>query len=148
MPAPESTVLFRCGAAALDRSRLRRFAAVLRDEVAGGRSFTCLIARDREMQRLNAQFLGKDYPTDVLSFPSGGRDGFLGEIAISLDRAEEQAPEYGHSVEDELCILMLHGVLHLMGLDHERDRGRMRGVEARWRKALKLPAGLIERTRA
>ncbi len=148
MPAPESAILFRCGAAALNRSRLRAFAAVLRDQVAGGRSFTCLIARDHDLQRLNAQFLGKDYPTDVLSFPSGACDGFLGEVAISLDRAREQASEYHHSLEDEFCILMLHGVLHLMGLDHERDRGRMRGVEARWRKALNLPAGLIERTRA
>ena len=148
MPAPESAILFRCGSAAFDRSRLRGFAAALRDKVAGGRSFTCLIARDRDFERLNAQFLGRDYPTDVLSFPAGGRDGFLGEIAISLDRAQEQASEYGHSVEDELCILMLHGVLHLMGLDHERDRGRMRSLETRWRRALNLPAGLIERTHA
>lgn len=148
MSAGPSSLLFSCGSTALDRPALRTFAAKLRDEVAGGRSFTCLITRDAELQRLNCEFLGKDYPTDVLSFPSGARAGFLGEIAISVDRAAAQAAEYGHGTGEEIRILMLHGVLHLVGLDHAHDRGRMRRVETRWRKSLGLSSGLIERVHA
>jgi probable rRNA maturation factor len=124
---------------------LRAFAQRLQHEVARGRSFDCLFARDAELQRLNREFLGHDYPTDVLSFPSNTDDDSLGEIAISVDRAKQQAKEYGHTADEELRILMLHGVLHLMGMDHENDRGQMRRTEMRWRKALELPAGLIER---
>jgi len=71
----------------------------------------------------------------------------LGDIAISVGRAAAQARPQGHPLEDEIGILMLHGLLHLLGYDHERDRGRMRRTEARWRKALGLPAGLVERGR-
>ena len=71
--------------------------------------------------------------------------GWLGEIAISADRAAEQAREFGHSRLDEIRILMLHGVLHLLGMDHETDRGRMARAEARWRRKLDLPTGLIAR---
>lgn len=100
------------------------------------------------MQQLNRRFLGKNYPTDVLSFPAGpGADG-LGELAISAQRAREQAGEFGHTLEDEIRILMLHGVLHLTGMDHERDRGAMSRVERAWRKKFGLPAGLIERVSA
>jgi probable rRNA maturation factor len=102
---------------------------------------TCLVTTDAELRRLNREFRGKDYGTDVLSFPSG--DG--GEIAISWDRAEMQAGEMGHSVDDELRILMLHGLLHLTGMDHETDHGEMCNAESKWRKKLGLPAGLIER---
>jgi probable rRNA maturation factor len=148
MSPGDSSVLFRCGSMRVNRAGIRCFAARLQREVAGGRPFECLIARDRELQRLNREFLGKDYPTDVLSFPSGSKDGPLGEIAISADRAREQAGEFGHGVNEEIQILMLHGVLHLLGLDHERDRGRMRRAETKWRKALNLPAALIERAEA
>lgn len=103
---------------------------------------TCLITTDAELQRLNREFRAKDYATDVLSFPSAAQGG---EIAISWDRAQAQAAEMGHSVDDELRILMLHGALHLMGMDHETDRGQMGRAEARWRKRLGLPVGLIER---
>ena len=148
MSPGDSSVLFTCGRFPLDRRELRAFARQLRDDVAAGRPFTCLVSRDVELQRLNRQFLARDYPADVLSFPSGARDGFLGEIAISADRAKAQAEAIGHSVSDEIRILMLHGVLHLLGYDHERDGGRMRRTETRWRKALGLPAGLIERAHA
>jgi probable rRNA maturation factor len=148
MSPGESSILFSSGSIPLDRAALRVFARRVRDEVAHGRSFTCLISRDAELQRLNREFLKKDYPTDVLSFPSGASDGFLGEMAISADRAAEQAAGAGHSTSDEICILMLHGVLHLLGFDHEQDRGRMRRMETRWRKTLGLAAGLIERARA
>ena len=132
---------------------LRRFARTLADEVADGRAFCCLITDDDELRRLNREFRKKDYATDVLSFPSsdGRQPGLpytgpmLGDIAISLDRAEQQARALNHSTEQELHILMLHGVLHLTGLDHESDRGEMACAERRWRHHFGLPAGLIER---
>jgi probable rRNA maturation factor len=105
---------------------------------------TCLITTDRELRALNRKFRGKDYATDVLSFPS--REG--GEIAISLDRAAAQADEHGHSLETEVRILILHGLLHLAGMDHGTDHGEMASAEARWRKRLGLPSGLIERAQA
>jgi probable rRNA maturation factor len=140
-------VLFRRAPAELDRRQLERFARVLCEEVAGGAGFRCLITDDRELRRLNREFLGKDYATDVLSFPEAGRDA-LGEMAISGERAREQAARFGHAIEDEIRILMLHGLLHLMGMDHETDRGTMARAEADWRTRLALPAGLIERVRA
>ena len=71
-----------------------------------------------------------------------------GDIAISYEAAKRQASEYGHSVEQEIKILMLHGLLHLLGLDHETDGGRMLSAERKWRIHLGLPAGLIERVPA
>ena len=131
---------------------MREFARRLSEEVAGGRGFTCLITGDEELRRLNREFRKKDEATDVLSFPyaekplAGQRE--LGEMAVSAGRAREQAEERGHTMEEEIRVLMLHGVLHLMGMDHERDRGQMRRAEARWRRKLGLPAGLIERNRS
>jgi len=141
-------VLFRRAPAELDRRNLERFARVLREQVAGNAGFHCLVTDDRELRRLNRQFLGKDYATDVLSFPDGNGRTFLGEMAISAGRAREQAAGYGHSTDQEICILMLHGLLHLLGMDHETDRGRMARAEADWRMRLALPAGLIERVRS
>jgi probable rRNA maturation factor len=83
----------------------------------------------------------------VLSFPAPPSPDYLGEIAISWERAAEQAARYGHSAEQEIAILMLHGVLHLAGYDHETDRGRMARAESAWRRRLGLPDGLIERSR-
>jgi probable rRNA maturation factor len=73
---------------------------------------------------------------------------FLGDIAISLARARAQAREFGHAIEQEVQILMLHGVLHLMGHDHETDSGAMARAEKRWRAKLGLPNGLIERVQS
>ena len=147
MPEPHSTFVCRRLPAGLARRSLKAFAVRLEEQVTAGRRFTCLLADDAELQRLNRQFLERDYPTDVLSFPCPGPDGFLGEIAISMDRAAEQARERGHSLEDEVEILLLHGALHLLGMDHEKDRGRMARAERRHRRELGLPAGLIERVR-
>jgi probable rRNA maturation factor len=148
MPASDTPVIFQCGSARLDRTGLRTFAKELRDRVTKSRPFDVLITRDAELQRLNREFLGHDYPTDVLSFRSEFDDGFVGEIAISLDRARAQAAEHGHDVSTEIRILMLHGALHLIGMDHETDGGRMRRAETRLRKSFQLPTGLIERVRA
>jgi probable rRNA maturation factor len=138
MPSDDDIpLLFRHPARGL---RKRELADFLR-RIARGKNVTCLVTDDRELRRLNRQFLGRNYATDVLSFPNG--DG--GELAISLDRAAAQAKEHGHTLADEIRILMLHGVLHLSGHDHETDSGEMARVERRWRKRLGLPVGLIER---
>ena len=127
-----------------DRRGLERFAAALRRRLAGGREFAVSIASDAALRRANLRFLGKDHPTDVLSFPGG--DGlYLGDILISAPSARRQARSLGHSVDEELKILLLHGLLHLLGHDHERDGGRMRRLEQSWRRRLGLPASLIER---
>ncbi len=131
---------------AAERRQLKDFALALSEHVARAASFTCLLTNDAELQRLNSTFLGHDYPTDVLSFPTGSRTGNLGEIAISVPRADAQAAEFGHSCLDEIRILMLHGFLHLTGLDHERDRGEMAVAERKWRHAFGLPSNLISRS--
>ena len=146
-PDEPSLVLFRRAPARLPRPWLKEFARSLRNDVAGGRGFQCLITDDRELRRLNRQFFGINRPTDVLSFPSASDTGFLGEMAVSAQRGVAQAREFGHSALQEMQILMLHGLLHLLGMDHESDGGRMARAEARWRKKLGLPAGLIERGR-
>ena len=126
------------------------FAREMRDLVSRGRAFHCLVTGDAEMQSLNRRFRRKNATTDVLSFPSHSARAIdpVGDIAISLARARAQARELGHSTEGEICILMLHGVLHLLGMDHETDSGQMARAEVRWRRKLGLPAGLIERARA
>ncbi len=169
MSSPEgSTVTFRRVPASLRRPAIERFASRLQKEVAKGRPFDTLITGDAELRRLNLAFRGKDYATDVLSFPAPADEqaeafpttesaafvsfsmsrGFLGDIAISLGRARAQAREFGHAIEQEVQILMLHGVLHLMGHDHETDSGSMARAEKRWRAKLGLPNGLIERVRS
>jgi probable rRNA maturation factor len=147
MSRPEVLVSFRRAPTSLRRPPIEAFAHGLRENVAAGRPFHCLITDDRELRRLNHQFLGHDYPTDVLSFPSGDDGETLGELAISARRAAAQAREFGHSQLDEIRILMLHGVLHLLGMDHETDGGKMARAETRWRKKLNLPSGLIARAR-
>jgi len=139
-------LLFERAPRGLDRKRLRAFLTSLTRRVSPGRPVTCLITNDAALRKFNNDFLGNDYATDVLSFPAA--DGSLGEMAISAQRAAEQAGGFGHSVETEIEILMLHGLLHLQGHDHESDRGAMKRLEKKWRLELGLPAGLIERARA
>ena len=100
-----------------------------------------LVSGNQRLRELNRRFRSKNKPTDVLSFPrpSGG------DIAISAQIARDNARLYGHSIAEELKILVLHGMLHLAGHDHESDNGRMARVEARLRSRLKLPASLIDR---
>lgn len=108
---------------------------------------TVLLADDARLKELNSSFRHKNKPTDVLSFPAfENEEGYAGDLAISLETAQRQADEHGHALEDEVRILMLHGVLHLAGYDHEVDKGEMRALEAELRNTLKLPVGLIERT--
>jgi len=145
MSDSEPPLIFRRSGGGLDRKWLRDFTARLKRDVSGGRSFTCMLSGDDSLRGLNRRFLGHDTATDVLSFPSPEPGRGLGEMAISVDRARSQARRFGHSVEQEIGILMLHGLLHLMGMDHVRDHGHMRRAERRWRVHLGLPAGLIDR---
>ena len=114
------------------------------------------MASDARVRALNAQFMGTDAPTDVLSFPSGRNDAtavdkwvrpFLGDIVIGTGVARRQARAGDRHVAIELRVLALHGLLHLLGYDHEHDDGRMRRVEERLRRKGGLRTGLIERAR-
>jgi probable rRNA maturation factor len=140
-------ITYRRPPATLKRTRPERFARIIREQVAHGLNFHCLVTGDTEIRELNLRFRGKNKTTDVLSFPSGETDP-IGDVAISLGRARAQARERGHSIEEEICVLLLHGVLHLLGMDHEADNGRMARAEIRWQRKLGLPTGLIQRTQA
>ena len=98
-------------------------------------------ASDRESRRVNRAFRGKDLPTDVLSFPGapGGEENHLGDILISVPTARRQAAAAGHPGERELRILLLHGVLHCLGHDHETDQGEMERLERRLRRSWICP---------
>ena len=109
---------------------------------------------DHRMRALNRQFRGHDAVTDVLSVPSdpsaplrAGERSFLGDIVIATGVASRQAKAAGHAVQTEVRVLALHGLLHLLGYDHESDGGKMARVEMRLRKRAGLKEGLIERTR-
>jgi probable rRNA maturation factor len=125
----------------LSAAQLQRFArrAQKLAEVHG--EVDILIASNKRLRDLNRRFRRKNKPTDVLSFPrpSGG------DIAISAQIALDNAQRYGHTLASELKILVLHGMLHLAGYDHESDNGRMARTEAHLRSQLKLPASLIDR---
>jgi len=111
---------------------------------------TVALVSDARVRALNRRYRGKDYPTDVLSFPAGsaahGRpDSFLGDIVIARGVARRQARTAGHTPPAELRILALHGLLHLLGYDHERDSGQMARLERKLRRKGGLREGLIER---
>ena len=111
------------------RPWLERVVATLAPEAE---SLGVRFAGDREVRRLNRVYRGKDRPTDVLSFP--GEDGHLGDILISVPVARRQAAAAGRSVERELRVLLLHGLLHCLGYDHETDEGEMERLERRLRR--------------
>ena len=125
-------------ALALFAGRVRRILGLQQDACI-------LISSNHEVRQLNRRYRQMDQPTDVLSFPAVSKD-FLGDIAISSEIAARNAGKLGHSVETELRILILHGLLHLAGYDHERDNGEMEAREFALRREFKLPAGLLERT--
>ena len=110
-----------------------------------------LLASDAELRRLNREFRSKNKATDVLSFPAEPMPGLpagrhhAGDLAISVDTAARQAEEHGHALATEVRVLLLHGLLHLAGMDHESDAGEMRDREAELRAQLRLPTSLIER---
>jgi len=106
---------------------------------------TVAIVSDARVRALNRQYRRKDTATDVLSFPSDER-GYLGDVVIAAGVAKRQAREAGHPLTTELRVLALHGLLHLLGYDHERDDGRMARLEQRLRKRGGLRESLIERS--
>lgn len=130
----------RARALALFASRAKQ-AVGLRGEV------NVRVTSSEEMRQLNRRFRHKNKPTDVLSFPSESPE-ISGDIAVSAEIAATNAGALGHSIEAELKILILHGLLHLAGYDHENDRGEMQAREAGLRQKFKLPIGLIARTHA
>jgi probable rRNA maturation factor len=107
-----------------------------------------LLAGDTVLRRLNRDWRGKDKATDVLSFPAPTELAEIsaGDLAVSLETAARQAEEHGHALRDEVRVLLLHGLLHLSGMDHEADKGEMAEREALLRKELRLKSGLIART--
>jgi len=139
---------------------LARFLREAEEAVRLRGQVTVLLTTDRAMRRLNRQFRGKNKATDVLSFPaySPVRKGekpaaprdleIAGDIAISVDTARKQAAVLGHALAVEIKVLMLHGLLHLAGYDHETDDGEMARREEKLRESLRLPHGLIERAGA
>lgn len=131
----------------LGMASLARFVARVQRAVRLKGKVSLLLTSSLEMQGLNRRFLGKDRPTDVLSFPadSGATGGMAGDLAISVEIAAANARRMGHSVGEEIRVLVVHGMLHLAGYDHERDDGRMARKEQRLRRLLGLPEGLTER---
>ncbi|MGH9556181.1 MAG: rRNA maturation RNase YbeY [Terriglobales bacterium] len=138
-------VIVRAKVAGASQRSLERFLASARRAAGVSGEVNVLITGGAEMRRLNRTFRGKDRATDVLSFPAPA-NGAGGEVAVSASMAASHARLLGHSTRKELEVLILHGLLHLAGYDHERDRGQMARKEERLRHALGLPAGLIERT--
>jgi len=136
-------IIFKKPLSGVDRPALLRFARRARRLAGVHGEVSILVAGNRQIQALNRRFRKKNKPTDVLSFP---RDGG-GDIAISADIARQNAARYRHSAASELKVLILHGMLHLAGHDHEKDNGRMENLEARLRAKLKLPVSLIDRAR-
>jgi probable rRNA maturation factor len=127
----------------VDCARWRGFAErALQVVPAGGAGATVAFVSDRAMRGLNRRWRGKTGTTDVLSFPSGqeefekGEGLSLGDVVISVEQAARQADEHGLDFDGEVAQLILHGLLHLCGYDHERDEGQMNALELRLRRRL------------
>lgn len=147
----DPSIRARFGRSAFTRRGLEVFLAEARQAARLEGSVSVLLTGDKEIQRLNREFRGKDKPTDVLSFPPGeqaGRARTAGDLAISIETAAREAERLGHSLDVELRVLLLHGTLHLAGYDHEADSGEMARKENALRKKLGLTYGLIARTEA
>lgn len=147
-PAPSKTSPAGAG---LRRRDLSRFLSRAMRVIGLRGEASVLLTEDERIRALNREFRHRDKSTDVLSFPAAPM--FLaghtaGDLAISLETAARQAAEHGHTLETEIKILMLHGLLHLAGYDHETDSGEMARRESGLRRELDLPLGLIERGRS
>lgn len=143
-------VIFQKKVVGLSEASLERFVLRARRAARLRGGVDVLVTGNSAMRTLNLRFRGKNQATDVLSFPSRqvsdrGRRSFAGEIAISAEFAAQNALRFGHSAGLEVKVLALHGILHLAGMDHERDNGAMARKEATLRNVLKLPASLTER---
>jgi probable rRNA maturation factor len=137
----------------LDMPSLRAYEHQVKSVVdLGTRDFNVCFVSDEEISRMNSVYRGKATPTDVLSFPwegegesgpeevaSGEFRNFLGDIVISVAMADRNAKAVGHTTEEEIHMLILHGVLHLLGYDHETDHGEMKSLELSLRERLNPP---------
>ena len=136
-------------AARLRRRELARFLRLAAAAAGLHGEVSVLLTGDEAIRALNRKYRRIDKPTDVLSFPAAEiAEGLAGDLVISLETARWQAEERGHSLEMEIKVLLLHGLLHLAGYDHEADNGAMHRKEVRLRRELGLTAGLIERAHA
>jgi probable rRNA maturation factor len=132
------------GVVLLNRQRRRRVSPARLRRVLGGAAealrvsgeVSLVLAGDRLLRRLNRDYRGKDRPTDVLSFPGEGGEAGLGDVVISVETAGRNARRLGRSLLQELDVLALHGLLHVLGHDHETDDGAMDRLERRLRKRL------------
>ncbi len=147
-------MIFKKTIAGLSMQSLDRFVLRARRAARIKGTVDVLVTSSSDMRALNHRFRGKNKSTDVLSFPAepllkgANRRPFAGEIAISADIALDNARRLGHSGALEVKVLVLHGILHLAGFDHERDNGQMARKEASLRRALRLPSSLTERRKA
>jgi probable rRNA maturation factor len=145
----EPTIQARFGRAVRQRT-LNAFLKKASEAAGLKGDVSVMLTGDEELRRLNREFRGKNRPTDVLSFPAPdplkGHQPVAGDLAVSVETAARQAAEFGHPLETELQILLLHGLLHLGGYDHEADEGQMARKEAVLRKQFGLEWGLIERS--
>jgi probable rRNA maturation factor len=136
---------------AIKLRELRSFLSQAKLAVGLKGEVSVLLATDESIRILNRDFRRKDKATDVLSFPAvdagvPGGSKLAGDLAVALGVASRQAEEHGHALQIELKILLLHGLLHLAGYDHETDTGQMARKESILRKQLDLPVGLIQRS--
>lgn len=139
----------------LDLVPLRAYVTEVKNVLnLGRRDFNVCFVNDEDIKRMNSTYRGKDAPTDVLSFAWEGEGesdpeehgkeefrNFLGDIVISIATAQRNAQAEGHSLEEEIRLLILHGALHLLGYDHETDHGEMNSLELTMRERL-AEAGL------
>ena len=144
----EPAIETKFGRSDLKKGRLTTFLAAAKKEAKLSGSVSVLLAGDDQIRSLNREFRHKDKATDVLSFPAaevGGRARLAGDLAISVETAAREAEARGHALILELETLLLHGVLHLAGYDHETDSGEMARKEETLRRKLGLAQGLIAR---
>ena len=117
-------------------------------EAISSKDVELIIGDDEYIRNLNREHRDIDRATDVLSFPLNSEfEGMpLGSLVVSIDRVKDKASELGHSIDDELALLVIHGMLHLLGMDHEVDNGQMREAEKEWIEYFNLPESLIVRS--
>jgi len=126
----------------IDTSKLEMIADKLSDK-----DIELILTDNKTIQELNKEYRQKDTPTDVLSFPleAATQHEPAGSVVISLEYAKKIADELGHALDEEVSLLLIHGLLHLQGYDHEIDNGEMREKEGYWIEYFKLPKSLIVR---
>jgi probable rRNA maturation factor len=133
-PTLEVVLLNRQRRRRVDEARVRRVLRGAARQLRVSGEIALVLAGDRTLHRLNRDYRGKDKPTDVLSFP--GEAAGLGDIVISVETAERNARRLGRTLPQEIDVLALHGFLHVLGYDHEKDDGRMDRLEQRLRRKL------------